>query len=131
MTKVIPGVPTELVFTETQADILLHRLENFTDAGFCSEVFEEDIDPDLAAEYATEVVNLIRQKIYALPITSEVSLEVLADALEGSTYFGNADAAVEDEEISRQKVSAQRKSAWQAAEKIGKLLGRHIVPSLE
>ena len=121
-------MPTSLTLSENEAVVMLHRLQNLTDEGHCEEVFEDEpgIDCAQAAEFAQQVVDLINQKIYVLPIDHRVALEVLADSLEGSTFFGDADDAVEDGEISRQKLSAYKRAANSAAAKIEKLIGRPV-----
>lgn len=114
-----------LTFTENEAEVMLHRLE-FLDEVVCGEVFPEDIDPEQAADFASSLVDLIAQHIYTFPASSKLELEVLAETLEGSTFFGDTDLAVENGELTRQKVSSFKRAANSAASKIESLLGRPV-----
>ena len=51
---------------------------------------------------------------------------MLAETLEGSTFFGDTDLAVENGELTRQKVSSFKRAANSAASKIESLLGRPV-----
>jgi hypothetical protein len=63
-------------------------------------------------------------------LESPWSLLILAESLEGSTYFGDDHSTILDGLQSRQKSAANKKAAENAADKIAKLLGRAVIPAL-
>lgn len=125
MTEQSTDTLATLTFTKNEAEVMLHRLE-FLDVVVCEELFAQDIDPEKAADFASSLVDLIAQHIYTFPASTKLQLEVLAETLEGSTFFGDTDLAVDNGELTKQKVSAFRRAANSAASKIEPLLGRPV-----
>lgn len=88
------NAPAEMRFTTNEAQVMLHRLENLQDHGYCKEVFDESVNSEWASDYAGQLVDLINAKAYVFPLPNADALEVLAESLEGATFFGDADRAI-------------------------------------
>ncbi|MDT8925241.1 hypothetical protein RBE51_20825 [Pseudomonas taiwanensis] len=123
-------MPAEMAFTANEAQVMLHRLELLEHEAHCEEVFDEAVNAAWAADYASQLVKLIKADTYAFPLPSTDALEVLAESLEGATFFGDADLAIEQGEVTKQKMVAYKRAAASAAAKIEKLIGRSVIPAL-
>lgn len=125
-------MPTQITFTPTEADIIAHRLGQLSNEEELEELFEDEEDFDLvqASEFAGALALQFEAKNYVVNVESRCSLLILAESLEGSTYFGDDHYAVLDGLQSRQKSAAGKKAAENAADKIAKLLGRNVIPAL-
>ena len=123
------NLPAELSFTANEAQVMLHRLELLEHEGHCEEVFDS-VDAEWAADYAGQLVKLIQAEAYVFPLPCTDALEVLAESLEGSTFFGDADDAIEQGQVTKQKMAAYKRAAGSAAAKIEKLIGRRVVTAL-
>ncbi|AYG47911.1 hypothetical protein DV532_26885 (plasmid) [Pseudomonas sp. Leaf58] len=122
-------VPAEVVFTANEAQVMLHRLELLEHEEHCEEVFDS-VDAEWAAEYAGQLVKLIEAEVYVFPLPCTDALEVLAESLEGSTFFGDVDDANKQGQVTKQKMAAYKRAAGSAAAKIEKLIGRRVVAAL-
>ena len=122
-------IPAELVFTANEAQVMLHRLELLEHEEHCEEVFDS-VDAEWAADYAGQLVKLIQAEAYVFPLPCADALEVLAESLEGSTFFGDVDDAIEQGQVTKQKMAAYKRAAGSAAAKIEKLIGRRVVAAL-
>jgi hypothetical protein len=121
----------QITFTPTEAEIIAHRLGQLSEEDELVELFEEeDINLAQASEFASTLSKQFQAKNYVVIIREPSDLLILAEALEGSTYFGDDEYAIRDGLQTRQKSAAHKRSAQTAADKISKLLGREVNPAL-
>jgi hypothetical protein len=121
----------QITFTPTEAEIIAHRLGQLSEEDDLAELFEEeDINVALASAFAQKLSMQFHAKNYVVNIEEPWDLLILAEALEGSTYFGDDEHAILDGLQTRQKSTAHKRSAQTAADKISKLLGREVNPAL-
>lgn len=124
---------SSIAFTEIEVGIILHRLSLMTSVEELEEIFcDSDIEFDLqtAADFAVRLEAQFGAKNFTVEVEGDYVGEILAECLEGSTYFGDADSAVKDGLQTRQKNSADKRAANTAAKKIAKLVGREVNPAL-
>ena len=109
--------------TKTQIDILRHRIES----GCIPEVLaESDI---CTVELADDAVMEVRRMLDAGGFDDQLSaieLEVIADCLDGSTYFANIDDAVALKQISKGAALMLFRAANELDALVSRLLGRPI-----
>ena len=123
--------------TPTENEILLHRLavpdalaDTLTD---CAEG-ESPALPDVSREYveqvAAELHEAMQARAFIPSVLTPTERAILADCVEGSTFFGNIEDAVALGEVSKSKAARQVAAMESLAEKIGRLIGRQVKPAL-
>jgi hypothetical protein len=115
-------------FTKNEAEIMIERLIQL-DEDMLEELYEDsDTKMDIAAgaAYALAVTEQFQSNNFVVSLDIPEAAEILAESLEGSTYFGAEQMALESGEHSRQKSSAMKRAAQSAADKIEPHLGRPI-----
>lgn len=120
-------------FTAIESEVLLHRLSLLDDEEELAELFveDEDFDPARAAEFAKRVLLQPEGQPVSLHLEAPEAIKLLAECLEGSTFFGDIRDAVRNNELSQQKAAAYRNAASTAAHKIEVILGRELRFSLK
>lgn len=123
--------PQKLVLTDLMREVFLHRLEHLEqlDADDMADLFydedaEDQLDPVQLCEAAILFAAQFRAsngKLVAVHIQNVVQAEILAEALEGCTFFGNY-----------QKGDAvYRHAAKSAAELLSTVLDREVVAYID
>ncbi|WP_338924086.1 hypothetical protein V0M98_38370 (plasmid) [Pseudomonas silesiensis] len=121
----------QITFTPTEAEIIAHRLGQLSEEDELVELFEEeDINLAQASAFADALSKQFATKNYVVNISEPRDLLILAEALEGSTYFGDGKHAIFDGLQTQQKSTAHKRAAQTAADKISKMLGRNVIPAL-
>lgn len=120
--------PLTLTFSPTEAEVIIHRLSIIDSAEEIEEIFcdHEDFDPARGAEFAQRVLSSLSASEYTVTLDVPEGIDILAECLEGSTFFGDIDLGIQQRELTRQKASAYRKAAYSAGEKIEAIAGRKI-----
>ncbi len=115
----------KIAFTQSEIDILDHRLQ-VPDA--IADALESDFP------HTGDVQDLVRQLCHYVKIDRaieavalpELEKAILADALEGSTFFASSEDALALGEISRGQLLNWHNAANSLEQKISNLLGRNI-----
>lgn len=118
-----------IIFTPIEAEVLKHRLIFLQDEGedILEELFEgQDLDPAQGAEFIQRVLSAWDASDYSVILDVPEAGEILAECLEGSTFFGSIDLAIQHKEITRQKAASYRKAALSACGKIEEVIGRSV-----
>lgn len=103
----------QLRFTPTEREILLHRL-GVSDA--IADALSEDYPDNDEVMYVAEQLRLVLSGYYGNRIidtdeASRLELKILVDCCNGSTFFADADDAVDAGQINRGKLLAQQRAA--------------------
>lgn len=121
---------SSITFTENEAIVLESRLSMLNEEETWEDLFEDrddvEIDFEQAADYAERMRVQINAGNFVLPLDVPCALEVLAEALEGSTLIDLAKEGIDNGKITQQKRSAFVRARDTAAKKIESLLGRQI-----
>ena len=120
-----------LVLTALERDILLHRLEIADTIAECLCDDDGSLDGDAIASTA----EMLERLVVAGPLSGDAlalpyAAAVLANAVEHSVYHACAEDAHRDRVISAQKLAAVERAAISLAAKVGRFIGRPLVPSL-
>lgn len=107
-------------------DVLIHRMESLLD-GCLEDVFDEsDVDIEKSENRLREWLNALTANGPEISAESIEDLELLAECLEGSTFFGVAKDELEAGKISRQKFTAYKRDVLAFSEVLEKKIGRPI-----
>jgi hypothetical protein len=102
--------------TKTQSEILRHRLE----VPECiAECLSEIHDPETVESRASEICDFVEDNTSLPPIESEIDRDILADAIEGCTYYGSIEYS-----LPPLQVANHRRAGEALAKKIEKHIGR-------
>ena len=121
---------SSITFSENEAIVLESRLSMLNEEETWEDLFEDvddvQIDFQQAADYAERMRVQINAGDFVLPLDVPCALEVLAEALEGSTLMDLAKEGIENGKITTQKRTAYVRARETAAKKIETLLGRQL-----
>lgn len=121
---------SSIKFTATEALVFESRLSMLNEEETWEDLFEDrddvEIDFEQAADYAERMRVQINAGDFVLPLDVPCALEVLAEALEGSTLMDLAKEGIDNGQITTQKRSAFIRARETAAKKIESLLGREL-----
>ncbi|WP_408601537.1 hypothetical protein [Pseudomonas sp. PLMAX] len=121
---------SSITFTANEAIVLESRLSMLNEEETWEDLFEDvddvQIDFQQAADYAERMRVQINAGDFVLPLDVPCALEVLAEALEGSTLTDLAKEGIDNGKITPQKRSAIVRARDTAAKKIETLLGREL-----
>lgn len=104
--------------TNTEWEIIAHRLES----GCIPEVLAEDFDEDVVADACDKILirsNKLRSRFFH--VDTDLFCAILAECVEGSTYLASHDGSV-----SGQKYAAIEKCCIALADKVSSFIGRKV-----
>lgn len=84
--------PQELNLTQFQVEVLYHRVQLLTDDGLIEELYDDrskETRKRLIDSATKFVLALKAEEAVTVTLQSASDAEILAEALEGGTYFGN------------------------------------------
>jgi hypothetical protein len=113
--------PQELNLTQFQVEVLYHRVQLLTDDGLIEELYDDRSKETRKrlVDSATKFVLLMRpEKAVTVTLQSVSDAEILAEALEGGTYFGN-----------EKPTPAQKKAVEALADILKPLVHRNVIPA--
>ena len=121
---------SSIKFTATEGLVLESRLSMLNEEETWEDLFEDrddvEIDFEQAADYAERMRVQINAGDFVLPLDVPCALEVLAEALEGSTLMDLAKEGIDNGKITTQKRTVYVRARETAAKKIETLLGRQL-----
>lgn len=112
--------PQELNLTQFQVEVLYHRLQLLTDAGMIEELYDDrsiETRKRLVASATKFDLALKPEKAVTVTLHSLTDAEILAESLEGSTYFGDD-----------KPTPSQKHSIDSLAETLSPLVKRLVIP---
>ncbi len=113
--------PQELHLTQFQVEVLYHRIQLLTDDGAIEELYDDrskETRKRLVASATKFDLALKGEKAVTVTLQSVTDAEILAEALEGGTYFGD------------EKPSPQQKRTIEAlADTLTPLVHRNVIPA--
>lgn len=112
--------------TKIQRELLLHRLESGCIAGCLADADENpplESDAEIAVDSVMLLVSAGVLPFHAIPA---IQLDVIEDAMDGSTFFADSQDAVTLKEISRGRLLAMHKAANELETAFFKATGRRV-----